>query len=243
MSDTDCCSRAERTVFKSRSQSRKNRHCAYNAACCSQGGRIQNGQIQDNQIYCQQQMVSQKVGGKSVSGQCRVFLSCVVLMLLAACSSARVLTEWPDTTPDQGVFLRAYNSDRNNQQAQSTVEYLTWVVRFYEGWELMPTGWNAMTPVILSDLDTQQANEVAQLRDELGMLIAAEWAKDNEHRVIDTGMLSLWGGVMVAALEPQVRIDAIELITRDVEQLLTGELAPSRITDARYTERLPIRLD
>ena len=173
----------------------------------------------------------------------RVLLSSLMLLLLAACASSRVLTDWPQTTPDQQIFLQAYASDPDNQQAQSDIEYLTWVVRFYEGWELMPTGWNDMTPVVLSDLEPGQANRVAQLRDELGVLIAAEWAKDNDQRIIDTGMLSLWGGVMVAALEPEVRIDAIELITDDVERLLAGELAPSRINDARYTERLPIELD
>ncbi|MEX2335447.1 MAG: hypothetical protein WD600_14395, partial [Pseudohongiella sp.] len=89
----------------------------------------------------------------------------------------------------------------------------------------------------------QQAEQVAELRDELGVMIAAEWAKDNDVRIIDTAMLSLWGGVMVAALEPEVRIDAIELITDDVERLLAGELAPARINDERYASRLPIDLD
>lgn len=174
---------------------------------------------------------------------CRVFVSSVMMLVLAACASSRVLTDWPQTTPDQQIFLQAYARDADNQQEQSNVEYLTWVVRFYEGWELMPTGWNDMTPVILSDLDPQQADKVVELRDELGVLIASEWAKDNEQRIIDTGMLSLWGGVMIAAIDPQVRIDAIELITDDVERLLAGELAPSRINDARYTDRLPIELD
>lgn len=178
-----------------------------------------------------------------MSAMCRLLFISSVMLLLAACASSRVLTDWPQSTPDQQIFLQEYASDPANQQAQSNVEYLTWVVRFYEGWELMPAGWNDMTPVILSDLDPEQADEVAQLRDELGIMIAAEWAKDNEQRIIDTGMLSLWGGVMVAALDPEVRIDAIELITDDVERLLAGELAPSRINDARYTERLPIELD
>ena len=175
--------------------------------------------------------------------QYRLVLSSLLMLLLAACTSSRILTDWPQSTPDQRIFLQAYASDTENQLAQSNVEYLTWVVRFYEGWELMPTGWNDMTPAMLSDLAPSQADQVAELRDELGILIAAEWAKDNEQRVIDTSMLSLWGGVMIAALDPEVRIDAIELITDDVERLLAGELAPSRITDTRYTELLPIQLD
>lgn len=173
----------------------------------------------------------------------RLFLSAMLVTWLASCASNRVLTHWPETTPDQQIFLKAYADDPDNQQVQSDIEYLTWVLRFYEGWELMPTGWNDMTPVILSDLQPEQAERVAVMRDELGMLIAAEWAKDNGQRVIDTGMLSLWGGVMVAAIEPEVRIDAIELITNDVEQLLAGELPAARITDSRYTGRLAISLD
>lgn len=173
----------------------------------------------------------------------RLSLGGLLLIMLGACSSARVLTEWPATVPDQQIFLQVYEQDAANQAEQTNVQYLTWVVRFYEGWEMMPTGWNDMTPVALSDLNAQQSESVSEMRDELGVLIAAEWAKDNSVRTIDTAMLSLWGGVMVAALEPEVRIDAIELITDDVKRVLAGELAPARINDERYTERLPIELD
>lgn len=170
-----------------------------------------------------------------------LILTC--LLTLAACASSRVLTDWPQSVPEQDLFLQAYQQDLDNQARQTDVEYLTWIVRFYEGWEMMATGWNDMTPVVLSDLNAQQAELVADMRDNLGVLIAAEWAKDNDVRIIDTAMLSLWGGVMVAALEPEVRIDAIELITDDVERLLAGELAPARINDDRYATRLPIELD
>ncbi len=173
----------------------------------------------------------------------RLPLTLVCLLTVAACASSRVLTEWPDTVPEQDLFLQAYQQDPENQARQTDVEYLTWVVRFYEGWEMMATGWNDMTPVVLSDLNAQQSEQVADMRDNLGVLIAAEWAKDNDVRIIDTAMLSLWGGVMVAALEPEVRIDAIELITDDVERLLAGELAPARINDGRYASRLPIDLN
>lgn len=173
----------------------------------------------------------------------RLSLTLLFLLTLAACASSRVLTEWPETVPAQDLFLQAYQQDPENQARQTDVEYLTWVVRFYEGWEMMATGWNDMTPVVLSDLNARQSEQVASMRDNLGVLIAAEWAKDNDVRLIDTAMLSLWGGVMVAALEPQVRIDAIELITNDVERLLAGELAPARINDERYASRLSIDLD
>jgi hypothetical protein len=175
--------------------------------------------------------------------RCRIPLIVLCLLMLAGCASSRVLSEWPETVPEQSIFLQAYQQDLDNQAQQSDVEYLTWVVRFYEGWEMMATGWNDMTPVVLSDLSPQQSEQVAEMRDNLGVMIAAEWAKDNDERIIDTRMLSLWGGVMVAALDPEVRIDAIALITDDVERLLAGELAPARINDARYTERLPIVLD
>lgn len=173
----------------------------------------------------------------------RLPLLLLCVLTLTACASARVLTEWPDTVPAQDLFLQAYQLDIENQARQTDVEYLTWIVRFYEGWEMMGTGWNDMTPVVLSDLTDQQSEQVACMRNELGVLIAAEWAKDNSVRIIDTAMLSLWGGVMVAALDPEVRIDAIELITDDVEQLLAGQLAPARINDDRYASRLPIDLD
>ena len=168
--------------------------------------------------------------------------------LLQGCASfgvnnTRILEDWPDTVPDQAVFIQAWQQDRENRNLQSNVEYLNWVVRFYEGGELMSMGWNDMTPAILHGLAPEQMQQATRQRDQLGRAIAAEWAKDNEVREIDTAMLSLWGDLMIAAPEPSQRLAAMEMISRDVEKLLSGRLSPELITEQRYVEALGIQLD
>jgi hypothetical protein len=172
----------------------------------------------------------------------------LVSLVLPGCAGfgvhdGTILEEWPETVPDQALFIEAWQRDHENRHLQSDIEYLNWVVRFYEGGELMSMGWNDMTPAILQGLAPEQARRAARQRDRLGRLIAAEWAKDNDVREIDTAMLSLWGDLMVAAPEPSQRLAAMDMIARDVEQLLSGRLSPALITEQRYVDALGIQLD
>ncbi len=43
--------------------------------------------------------------------------------------------------PARSVFVAAFNSDLENKKEQELDEYLLWVVRFYQGWELYRNGW------------------------------------------------------------------------------------------------------
>ena len=167
----------------------------------------------------------------------------LVSVLLSACVNQRVLEQWPDSVPDQAYFIEAYQQDALNQQRQTDVEYLNWVVRFYEGSELMVTGWNDITPAVLLDLDGEMLQQAQQKSRRLGMLISAEWAKDNEVRDIDSAMLSLWGSIMVAVQEPDLRLAAIDLISGDVEALLSNQLHASDISEQRYINRLGLDPD
>ena len=76
----------------------------------------------------------------------------------------------------------------------------------------------------------------------LGGLIAGEWAKENEERVIDSGMLSLWASTMQLSIGFGAQESAILLIEKDVNSLLAGELAPNAIDDERYEQQLDIDL-
>ncbi len=163
--------------------------------------------------------------------------------LLAACASSRVLDEWPETVPEQNWFIQAYQADEANQQRQTDVEYLTWVVRFYEGWELMATGWNDITPALMVDMEGEQRRELAARSEQLGKMISAEWAKDNDVRSIDTSMLSLWGSVMLAVEQPHAKLAAVTLIDQDVDALLRGELSAEEVNDQRYMQRLDLPAD
>ncbi|HAD70676.1 MAG TPA: hypothetical protein DCF94_01510, partial [Gammaproteobacteria bacterium] len=76
----------------------------------------------------------------------------------------------------------------------------------------------------------------------LGGKIAAEWAKANEHRTIDSRILGIWGSVLQLAQGTEQRQEAIQLIAADVNALLEKELLGAEIQDVRYEKRLGLRL-
>lgn len=166
-----------------------------------------------------------------------------ILFILSACSSTRVLERWPEALPEQHHFLHYYRDDADNQVVQTDVQYMTWVLRFYEGWELMPTGWQDIEENMLFDLTAQEHALVTAQMAELGALISAEWAKDNSVRLIDSAMLSLWGAVMQADFASQARIAALTQIHADVRALLEGYLTPLTINEQRYVDTLGVLLE
>ncbi len=167
----------------------------------------------------------------------------VALCILSACSSTRVLERWPESLPEQHHFLSYYHEDADNQRVQTDVQYMTWVLRFYEGWELMPTGWQNIEENMLFDLSEQEHVLVRAQMAELGALISAEWAKDNSVRLIDSAMLSLWGAVMQADFSSQARIAALTQIHADVRELLGGGLMAEAINEQRYVDTLGVLLE
>lgn len=173
----------------------------------------------------------------------KIIVLLVLTTAFVACTNLRVIEDWPQTIPPQGHFLSIYESDTENQGYQSDIEYLTWVVRFYQGWELMPIGWNDIVDSMMLDLDERQSERMHEKLQTLGVLISAEWAKDNQVRAMDSAMLSLWGSVMQADFSPQSRFTAVEFITADVSGLLSGELRAEQVNDQRYVDALGISLD
>ncbi len=167
----------------------------------------------------------------------------VLLCVLSACTSTRVLERWPESLPEQHHFLSYYHEDADNQLVQTDVQYMTWVLRFYEGWELMPTGWKNIEENMLFDLSVEEHARVTAQLTELGALISAEWAKDNSVRLIDSAMLSLWGAVMQADFAAQARIAALTQIDADVRALLAGGLTPQDINEQRYVDTLGVLLE
>jgi hypothetical protein len=162
---------------------------------------------------------------------------CVALTLLAACASQRPLA-WPDELPEREFFELAYSEDVRNQPLQTRREYLGWIKSFYTGTVLYPTGWFDVQERVLA---TAAAANVETLRPrirELGMLIAAEWAKENSERAIDNRLLALWGSTLQAATPGEQRLEVFELVVSDVRRLLDGELEKQAIADSRYDELL-----
>jgi hypothetical protein len=167
----------------------------------------------------------------------------VYFSVLAACKAVNVMEEWPEDMPVQEHFISIYKTDPDNQQVQTIEDYLSWVVSFYQGSLLSPMGWNDMSSAILSGMGDEEFSRAARLREQLGLLIAAEWAKDNNVRIIDTALLSLWGEVMVTASNPADRLRAMELILADVQGLLEKTVRLRTLNEQHYEQRLGIELE
>lgn len=164
----------------------------------------------------------------------------VLMISLAGCQSLTDSSTWPDDVPEREFFLNAYEADVENQQEQTQQQYLNWIIRFYQGSDLMRTGWNELTPAVLMGMSGDTLTAAEKESRELGLAISSEWAKDNSLRQINTAMLSLWGTVMLSVEQPPERLVALRQIASDVDAIMRGELAAEKISDERYMTLLDL---
>ena len=171
----------------------------------------------------------------------RKLLSMSIVLLLTTCVS-RVINNWPDSVPEQNFFISAYKQDALNRAHQSEEEYLQWILSFYQGSRLYSSGWLELEAnMLLITTPSSESRLLAQLH-QLGMRIAAEWAKHNDVRLIDSRMLSLWGSILQLTPDIDGQMQAIEVFRQDIAELLAGRLAAPSINAARYEEILQIQL-
>lgn len=170
------------------------------------------------------------------------FRSFIYLSFFVLIGCVGGLTSWPEQLPAQRYFVGSYEQDAQNKALQSQEEYLTWIVRFYEGWELLPTGWHDLSENMLFGLEGSDYVEMRENLAALGAMISAEWAKDNSVRRIDSAMLSLWGGVIQADFAVDARKSSVALIMQDVNAVLAGATPPSAINEERYAGLLALSL-
>ena len=163
-----------------------------------------------------------------------------VLFLLGCSVTGPIF--WPDKLPELAYFEANYKRDKDNQLVQSKADYLRWVVSFYEGTLIAPVGWLNLQSIVVEIAEPEDRLELGKQLTELGRVISGEWAKENDKRVIDSRLLSLWGSVMQLSDGPQVQAQAILLIEKDVNALLNRQLTPESITDERYEGVLGIDL-
>ena len=173
---------------------------------------------------------------------CGLAIYCLLLLSCANLGAGHHAGNWPQLLPPLQYFQRSYQSDPHNQVSQSEQEYLDWVISFYQGSLLYPTGWLDVEAAILTIATPQERRlEYLRLRD-LGALIAAEWSKHNAVRRIDNRLLSLWGSMLQLAPAAEQLSRYIEVIGADIEQILQGTLDPAEINPRRYEELLDIEL-
>ena len=166
----------------------------------------------------------------------------ISFLCLALCGCRNIdLPNWSSELPEQHYFVSAYQSDIGNKAAQSQQEYLQWVLSFYEGNLVITTGWLYVQSLVVRSAQPELKEELELHLTTLGGKIAAEWAKANEHRTIDSRMLGIWGSVLQLAEGPEQQQETIPLISEDVNALLENELLAAKIQDARYEQRLGLR--
>lgn len=166
----------------------------------------------------------------------------VLLSLLLASCIYRDLEHWPDSIPQQQLFIDAYYADLDNQRLQSEQEYLAWILSFYQGNLVYQTGWSDIESAVLMTASPSQRAMLGSELNRLGTAMGAEWAKHNAVRHIDSRLLALWGSVLQLASSLEQQLRSIQVISDDVNGLLAGELTMSDIQAPRYEAMLHIDL-
>ena len=158
------------------------------------------------------------------------------LILLNACSHHQIARDgWPQAIPPSTYFLSIYNADSANKAIQTEDEYFTWIIRFYNGWELYRRGWTKMSNELLEQVeDPAQIKEIKFKIDRIGRLVSGEWAKKVKQRTIFTRHVAIWGNALLESLDRGEPLPLINKINQDVDDLLAHKIHPDVITAARY---------
>jgi len=159
----------------------------------------------------------------------------VMVVLLSACVTAPEAEQWPEEMPPRSYFTNIYAEDKPHQKMLSEQGYLTWVYRFYNGWELYSRGWLQAIDEMADSLETP--NDKAQSRvlmEEIGLLIAPDWAKSDPYRSITVRHVALWGNVILQSMVDGEQFPMLYNIREDVQQMLAGNLDPDNVTKSRY---------
>lgn len=164
--------------------------------------------------------------------------SLVILCLSLASCITPSIRHWPDEVPQQSLFIAAYRADEQNQEFQSQREYLEWILGFYQGTLIYPTGWLDVEDQLMAQTPPEEWPELDSRLEELGIAIGAEWAKENDARLIDNRMLALWGSTLQLMVGVDQQIQAIDEVANDIDLLFEGSLQKQDITETRYADKL-----
>lgn len=168
----------------------------------------------------------------------RLIITLLFALSLYACTSNKVARQadtWPKDMPSRAYFLKVYEADEANKKIQTQEEYLTWIVRFYSGWELYRRGWIKMTNELVAQVeDPSQIKEIRYKIDRIGRLVSGEWAKKSDTRTIYLRHVSIWGNALLESLDRNQALPLINRVNQDVDDLLTHKISADVITAERY---------
>ena len=166
----------------------------------------------------------------------RSLIALGLLLFFTACTTQSVVKrQWPEGIPAREYFESIYYADEENRAIQTVDEYLLWVVRYYQGWELYRRGWVDVTSDLVEQIDEPDiAKSVEDKMNKIGQSVAGEWAKKSKTRKIYTRHVAIWGNALVESLNRGEELKLIEIVADDVNGLLANRVPVDAITADRY---------
>jgi len=163
-------------------------------------------------------------------------LVCIVLIAATGCAERAVQhSDAQPVMPGPDYFVKSYRQDAVNAGRQTLEQYLLWVTRFYQGWDLYPRGWEQIQQDLLEPLpDDDRRRELEAKLAGLGRSIAAEWAKNNATRRIHTRHVAIWGRALQRSQALGQAPATIARILTDVNNLLENKISADMITENRF---------
>ncbi|MFT5571160.1 MAG: hypothetical protein ACI9FR_000068 [Cryomorphaceae bacterium] len=167
----------------------------------------------------------------------RLSLTAALVITLASCQTLnRDTHSWPSNIPARSIFVDAYETQVaagiNNERLHS---HLGWVLKFYQGTVLYPTGWNGLIERLVNSLENFDDQTLARSRLELlGLAICIEWAQTNSARNIDSANIAVWGSALRSSVERGDQFSFINKVEADAADLIAGKLNPRDISLERY---------
>lgn len=164
-------------------------------------------------------------------------ISLVLLALLASgCTTvSQQKADWHQNWPERSYYESQYTADISNQSAQSRDDYIKWVKRYYNGWAFYPEGWDWLTETVLKEIeDYPQRLRLKEKMYSIGERISAEWAKNADHRQINSKHLLVWADAVKRSVIESEEEALADKVSVDVDALLAGKLNPSDVRLSRY---------
>jgi len=167
----------------------------------------------------------------------------IVLLLCSLCLSACVThapqqADWPRHIPSRDFFVAHYEADIDNKASEDLNEYLLWVIRFYEGWELYSNGWTKVTEDAVRGVkDPVIAEEIRSKLGLIGQGIACEWPKNKKDRRIFTRHIVVWGNALVESIKRDQELQLVNRVLADVNGLIAYRVDIDEIKAERYFPR------
>ena len=161
----------------------------------------------------------------------------LLLLMIAGCNTISTDRKWPADLPKRSIFVDEYLGSRQLKTADARLieMHLSWIVRFYQGTILYPNGWNRVSERFLASIERKKdRKKMAKRIRALGILIANEWAKDNNVRQINNSNVAVWGSALQTSASRNDQSAYIDQIERDVEAIIARRLKSSEIRYERY---------